>query len=120
MGTDPQPGPGWWLASDGKWYPPESHPNRATPLPPPPLKAYMPPSVNPYYVQGPHNVPEAVSRGARERLSMRAWVTIAVCFLYIFSPLDLLPEEFLGPLGIPDDLVALTFLLRAARSGSKD
>ena len=19
-------GPGWWLASDGRWYPPESHP----------------------------------------------------------------------------------------------
>ena len=25
--SDRQEGPGWWLASDGKWYPPESHPN---------------------------------------------------------------------------------------------
>jgi hypothetical protein len=25
-------GPGWWIASDGKWYPPELHPNR---MPPP-------------------------------------------------------------------------------------
>lgn len=30
-------GPGWWLASDGKWYPPESQP--APPAPPaPPAK----------------------------------------------------------------------------------
>lgn len=31
--SDMQQGPGWWMASDGKWYPPES---RAQPLPPPP------------------------------------------------------------------------------------
>ena len=28
-------GPGWWQASDGRWYPPESHPNAL--LPPPPV-----------------------------------------------------------------------------------
>jgi hypothetical protein len=28
-------GPGWWQASDGKWYPPESHPNAQLPPPPP-------------------------------------------------------------------------------------
>jgi len=31
--SDTSQGPGWWLASDGKWYPPESHP--APPQPPP-------------------------------------------------------------------------------------
>jgi len=25
--SDHQSGPGWWLASDGRWYPPESHPS---------------------------------------------------------------------------------------------
>jgi hypothetical protein len=25
-------GPGWWIASDGKWYPPEQHPDRAQPV----------------------------------------------------------------------------------------
>lgn len=25
--TDTSPGPGWWLASDGNWYPPHLHPN---------------------------------------------------------------------------------------------
>jgi hypothetical protein len=24
--TDTPPAPGWWLASDGRWYPPEQHP----------------------------------------------------------------------------------------------
>src|SRR3546814_4443455 len=28
-------GPGWWVASDGKWYPPEQAPGPA-PIPPPP------------------------------------------------------------------------------------
>lgn len=34
--TDTSQGPGWWQASDGKWYPPESHPNYRPPPPPPP------------------------------------------------------------------------------------
>ena len=25
--SDVSQGPGWWVASDGKWYPPEQHPN---------------------------------------------------------------------------------------------
>lgn len=33
---DSQPAePGWWLASDGKWYPPESRPGTSPPPPPP-------------------------------------------------------------------------------------
>lgn len=31
--SDREEGPGWWLASDGKWYPPESHPQVTTPPP---------------------------------------------------------------------------------------
>lgn len=27
-------GPGWWIASDGKWYPPELHPSKRPPAPP--------------------------------------------------------------------------------------
>src|SRR5271156_2697809 len=33
--SDVSQGPGWWQASDYKWYPPESQPNHATPPPPP-------------------------------------------------------------------------------------
>lgn len=28
--SDTAQGPGWWQASDFKWYPPESHPNNTT------------------------------------------------------------------------------------------
>jgi len=34
--SDSQRGPGWWIASDGRWYPPELHPNYRPPPPPPP------------------------------------------------------------------------------------
>ena len=27
-------GPGWWQASDGRWYPPEQHPQYQAPAPP--------------------------------------------------------------------------------------
>ena len=33
--ADVSQGPGWWIASDGKWYPPDLHPSVAQ-LPPPP------------------------------------------------------------------------------------
>jgi len=33
--SDTQAGPGWWLASDGKWYPPEQHASATAPPPPP-------------------------------------------------------------------------------------
>ncbi len=32
--SDVQRGPGWWLASDGRWYPPETHPQAQSPAPP--------------------------------------------------------------------------------------
>lgn len=31
MGADEAQGPGWWIASDGKWYPPALHPTRTAP-----------------------------------------------------------------------------------------
>jgi len=40
--SDVGQGEGWWVASDGKWYPPELHPSYAPP-PPPPLPSYTPP-----------------------------------------------------------------------------
>jgi uncharacterized protein DUF4389 len=32
--SDVSQGPGWWIASDGRWYPPEQHPNYQPPSPP--------------------------------------------------------------------------------------
>jgi hypothetical protein len=40
--SDASQGPGWWVASDGKWYPPESHPDYLPPAPPPPPTASPP------------------------------------------------------------------------------
>ncbi len=33
--SDTSAGPGWWLASDGRWYPPELHPQRQAATQPP-------------------------------------------------------------------------------------
>lgn len=33
--SDQSQGPGWWQASDGKWYAPEQHPDYRPPVPPP-------------------------------------------------------------------------------------
>ena len=50
--SDVSGGPGWWQASDGKWYRPEQHPDYRPPPPPPP-SAYSPgtpyPPGQPYY-----------------------------------------------------------------------
>ena len=34
--SDVSQGPGWWMASDGKWYPPELHPDHVPARPPQP------------------------------------------------------------------------------------
>lgn len=41
--SDTQQGPGWWKASDGRWYPPETHPDYRPPPPPPPRPVPAPP-----------------------------------------------------------------------------
>ena len=42
--SDLSQGPGWWQASDGKWYPPEQHPSYVPPSAPPPAPgAFTPP-----------------------------------------------------------------------------
>ncbi len=49
--SDAWQGPGWWIASDGKWYPPELHPYIPWPAPAPvsapqPWPAPPPPPVH--------------------------------------------------------------------------
>jgi len=50
--SDWSQGPGWWQASDGRWYAPERHPDRRAPVPPPPgppiaaQPPYFPPGTN--------------------------------------------------------------------------
>jgi len=40
--SDVSQGPGWWQASDGKWYAPEQAPGYVPPPPPPPMAAPAP------------------------------------------------------------------------------
>ena len=47
QGADASQGPGWWQASDGKWYPPEAQPGAvptAQTAAPAPGSGYVPPS----------------------------------------------------------------------------
>ena len=43
--SDTSQGEGWWLASDGKWYPPTASPGPSAPVPPPYVPA-GPPTAN--------------------------------------------------------------------------
>jgi hypothetical protein len=45
--SDTSQGQNWWQASDGKWYPPETHPDYVVPLPPPPPTPSTPTPVDP-------------------------------------------------------------------------
>ena len=42
--SDTSQGPGWWQASDGKWYSPEQHPDYRPPPPSPPTETIDPTS----------------------------------------------------------------------------
>jgi uncharacterized RDD family membrane protein YckC len=61
-------GPGWWQASDGKWYAPEQHPNYVAPPPPPappsppapPPPTSVPPSSGVPSQPGDESLPQAV------------------------------------------------------------
>lgn len=45
--SDAPQGAGWWQASDGRWYPPESHPDARSQQPPPGPSPTTPPSAGP-------------------------------------------------------------------------
>lgn len=56
--NDQPPGPGWWRANDGNWYPPESHPDApkpnlpaVQPAPPADQGQYIPPGSGPQFGQ---------------------------------------------------------------------
>ena len=56
--SDTSQGPGWWIASDGKWYPPESaQPATPPPAAPQPPAQQMPPPAQPAYMAPPAYAP---------------------------------------------------------------
>lgn len=60
--SDTQDGPGWWLASDGKWYPPQ--PQQAGPVEPQPPQAEVVQTVQPRQTTTPVPAGAASPQGA--------------------------------------------------------
>lgn len=114
--SDAQQGPGWWQASDLRWYPPELHPSYSAQLPPPP-GAYAPASTITYPAQPVASIPGGEPRKADRHSLWPSLLAITVCVVYMLSPIDLAPEAFLGPFGLPDDILALGI---AATVGAKE
>jgi hypothetical protein len=105
----------WWLASDGRWYPPEL---RSSTLPPPPPTAVaLPTGTSWTYVQPSTAVQDASTEDPGTRWSTRHTVVVVLCLLYMFSPVDMLPELLLGPFGLVDDGFALMVAIVAAGLG---
>ena len=44
------------------------------------------------------------------------WVFAAFCVIYFVSPVDILPEAFLGPFGLVDDIGAVIAGVASARA----
>jgi uncharacterized membrane protein YkvA (DUF1232 family) len=47
-------------------------------------------------------------------LKIVGWAVVVLCIFYGISPIDILPEAFLGPLGLIDDVVAIGVAIGAA------
>lgn len=72
--SDQSQGPGWWLASDGKWYPPESAPASA---PPPPEL--------PYGAEPASDGPALPARAWRRYRAWPLWGQIATAFVLLVA-----------------------------------
>ncbi len=48
----------------------------------------------------------------RRGLSAPEWVLLILAAVYILSPVDIIPEMLLGPLGLTDDVVAVALVAK--------
>ncbi len=76
--SDTSQGPGWWQASDDKWYPPESHANYRAPAPPPPAPPF--PGDARLYPQTPSYVPSVAAPPKTNGLAIASFVLSLVWF----------------------------------------
>lgn len=89
--SDAPQGHGWWQATDGKWYPPESHPNYRPTIPQPTMPTLTPPVLS-YSQFTPPALPP--TRKRKKPLWKRTWVVAsflliaAVAAITIASPKD--------------------------------
>lgn len=49
---------------------------------------------------------------SRQKFDWKFWGLLIFAAIYFFSPLDLLPEALLGPLGFADDAALLAFVIK--------
>ncbi len=110
--SDVPQGPGWWQASDGRWYPPTAKPGTATPVAPAPTPSYGPPTgpPSPYgptpgygygYAPNPNGTPTGLpSVAGLATASMVLGLLSAVVCCY--------PLMLCALAGLPLGLVALT------------
>lgn len=75
--SDSSGGDGWWIASDGKWYPPESRPT----APPPPPSTGSSPTVPPPYTWAPGSASTPASKPKRSTLKIVGGVLLALLVL---------------------------------------
>ena len=87
--SDVSQGHGWWQASDGKWYPPEQHPNAAPAAPPPPSPGswapadqgwgtHMPPAGQPGAYGAPYQQPAPAGPPPQQQKSNKGlWIGLA-------------------------------------------
>ncbi len=76
--SDVQQGPGWWMASDGKWYPPQG--KQLPPPPPPAFPQYVNPTGN--FSQRTESVSPALSIWLQVLLLLAATtMTVAACLI---------------------------------------
>ena len=54
----------------------------------------------------------SITRLFEPKTGVNRWLTIIGCFIYIISPIDLMPEAVLGPFGLGDDALAFVALMR--------
>ena len=55
----------------------------------------------------------------RRGLSAPEWVLLVLSAVYILSPVDVIPEVLLGPLGLSDDVVALALVAKLGWSATR-
>ena len=94
--SDTAPGPGWWQASDDRWYPPEQHPGHRPPPPPatgPPgaYPAAPPFGVGPPYGAGP---PYYVAVPIQSRNNGKAIASLILSLVWIWGITSILAIIF--------------------------
>jgi hypothetical protein len=100
--SDQSQGPGWWLASDGKWYPPETHPDYVAAAPAPAPEAWVGASL-PAYDQTTQEAPPSVADATTPTAhGQRNWRRIALIVAGVLIALAII-GAIAGDPDDPDD-----------------